>query len=252
MTEYTLYDPTGNITAFVTEPVSSDDRAAIAVEILKKEPTVEQVGFLSKCENADIRLDMACGEFCGNATMSAALHYFLADGHTEKRDFIISVSGTPDPVPVTITPVCGGYEGKVKMPGPFVLKQQCFDIAGKKVVLPVVDMPGITHIIQQSDKGETQITPDQGESVIRDLASQIGAGCLGILFYDHASSSMRPLVYSADIDSLYWEGSCASGTSALGYYLASTGSLAPWNDLPVSQPGGTLRVASEKFLSQAS
>lgn len=246
MTDHILYDPTGNITAFVTEPVSPGDRAAIAKEILDSEPRAEQVGFLSGCENADIRLDMACGEFCGNATMSAALHRYLADGSEGEREMTVSVSGADVPVRTVIRPAPVGYEGTVKMPGPFHMTRLTFDIDGKTAVLPAVLMPGITHIIIQDPEGKQPLTPEQAERLLPSMAAETGAECLGVMFYEPSSAVLRPLVYSADIDALYWEGSCASGTSALGYFLAATGALAPWDDLVVSQPGGRLRVSSPK------
>lgn len=246
MTEYTLYNPTGNITALVTSPASPEERSGIAREILQKEHMAEQVGFLSDSGIADIRLDMACGEFCGNGTMSAALHRYLAQGSSGERSMTVSVSGTENPVDVTIQNTENGYEGRVKMPGPFMMRQLAFDIKGKSMVFPAVFMPGITHIILQSPKAEWLISPQEAEKSISEMAAQCGAEALGIMFYNPSTAEMRPLVYVADINSLYWEGSCASGTSALGYFLAATGALAPWDNLVVSQPGGALRVASPK------
>lgn len=48
-----------------------------------------------------LRLRMAGGEFCGNATMSAAVYYGMRTGMC-RGTVMTEVSGTPDPVPVQI------------------------------------------------------------------------------------------------------------------------------------------------------
>lgn len=48
-----------------------------------------------------LRLRMAGGEFCGNATMSAAVYYGMRTG-MRRGTVMTEVSGTPDPVPVQI------------------------------------------------------------------------------------------------------------------------------------------------------
>ncbi len=246
MTEYILYNPTGNITALVTSTAAPEERAGIAREILRKERTAEQVGFLSESAGADIRLDMACGEFCGNGAICAAFHKYLADGCEGESKIVVSESGTDSPVNVTIRPSESVYEGTVKMPGPFHMNQLTFNIGGKIIAFPAVFMPGIAHIILQSPTSDWPVSPEQAERLITGMASQCGTEALGIMFYNPGTAVLRPLVYVADIDSLYWEGSCASGTSALGYFLAATGALAPWDNLVVSQPGGSLCVSSPK------
>ena len=70
---YCILNPTGNITAIVTDPVPAEDYPSIAAKVMEIEPTAEQVGFLLPGdEEYDAKLSMAGGEFCGNASMSAA------------------------------------------------------------------------------------------------------------------------------------------------------------------------------------
>ena len=68
---YSVFDPTGNITALVRDPVAPLQQPVIAAGIMRKHPEVEQVGFVS-FDGALPALRMAGGEFCGNASMSAA------------------------------------------------------------------------------------------------------------------------------------------------------------------------------------
>ncbi len=64
---YSILNPSGNITAIVQTPVKEKDRCFVASKIMELESTVEQVGFL----DSNV-LNMAGGEFCGNATRCAS------------------------------------------------------------------------------------------------------------------------------------------------------------------------------------
>jgi diaminopimelate epimerase len=54
---------------------------------------------------------------------------------------------------------------------------------------------------------------------------------------------MTPLVYIPGSGTVFWENSCASGTSAVGMYLAEKENTRI--DLTVEEPGGILRVKSD-------
>ena len=102
---YYYADPTGNITLLA--PLSSEyaDKAKEAAKLMKLEPSAEQVGFLGGSrEDYDISLQMAGGEFCGNAALSAAAVFCLNAGGNSNREKTIrvSVSGAADPVSVLI------------------------------------------------------------------------------------------------------------------------------------------------------
>ena len=72
--EYTVWDPTKNITLLVSTPVERGAQAETAARLMAARPQVEQVGFLepAAAPGAELRLQMMGGEFCGNASMSAA------------------------------------------------------------------------------------------------------------------------------------------------------------------------------------
>ena len=63
---YKVLNPAGNITIIVTTPIDKKDRRFVADYLMDLEPNAEQVGFLT-----GNTLDMAGGEFCGNATRCA-------------------------------------------------------------------------------------------------------------------------------------------------------------------------------------
>jgi diaminopimelate epimerase len=64
---YYIANPSGNITAIVTD--CNKDYNLINKQIMKKNPKVEQVGFIIKEDSSKkmIKFLMAGGEFCGNA-----------------------------------------------------------------------------------------------------------------------------------------------------------------------------------------
>ena len=105
---YSLFDPTGNITLLVETPVPEEDQPSVAAALMKVEPSVEQVGFVSAPSDSsrDIDLRMAGGEFCGNATMSAAALAVMRSGRTPKQGDPIGVtvrsSGASGPVTVAL------------------------------------------------------------------------------------------------------------------------------------------------------
>ena len=77
-----IFDPTGNITALVESPVAPEEQSAAAARIMERFPQVEQVGFVRLPQEtaAPVELRMAGGEFCGNASMSAAALSLLRRG----------------------------------------------------------------------------------------------------------------------------------------------------------------------------
>ena len=97
---YTLLNPTGNMTLLAETPVPEASQALIARKLMALEPETEQVGFV--CFDSDgAALRMAGGEFCGNASMSTAV-LFAARKALDRAAVSVTVSGTPEPVAVTV------------------------------------------------------------------------------------------------------------------------------------------------------
>ena len=69
-----IFNPTGNITALVEDQLAPEEQPSAARRVMDVFPSVEQVGFvrLPEKESEPVELRMAGGEFCGNASMSAA------------------------------------------------------------------------------------------------------------------------------------------------------------------------------------
>ncbi len=151
---YSLFDPTGNITLLVETPIPAAERVAVASKLMELEPRAEQVGFVSQDDaDIDIRLDMAGGEFCGNATMSAAALAVMRSGRTPKQGDPIGVtvrsSGASGPVTVALKAESDtAYYGSVIMPQPRSIDDAPFTVTGDGRKPVIVRFDGIAHVIQ--------------------------------------------------------------------------------------------------------
>ena len=140
-----ILDPTGNITALVEGDVPVSRQPETAARIMRLRPETEQVGFV-RMRGADhaeesaqdtegqnetlnsgiqVRLRMAGGEFCGNASMSAAALYRYRTGGAYPAgsdtwaSVSLAVSGAAEPVEVRLReiPAAGpAWSARVKMP----------------------------------------------------------------------------------------------------------------------------------------
>ena len=239
---YYIIDPTKNITALAETPVTPERRPAVAARIMEREPTCEQVGFVRVDGRGAPRLEMAGGEFCGNAAMSAAALYCAENGITpgETRLVTLSVSGADRPVEVSVTAENGtAFACTVQMPPPERIAEETLPFGGRELTLPVVYCPGIAHIMVTKD----ELSEAQAETAVKDWCRRLAVPGLGVMLLDRAALMLRPLVYIPAADTLCWESSCASGTGAVGAYLAREAGLAA--DVTLREPGGSLRVRAE-------
>ena len=227
---YYKVDPTGNITLLITSPVPREVRREVAALLMKREEDAEQVGFLEAPGNSGcvLRLQMAGGEFCGNASISAAALYAARTG--VYGSLLIEVSGVDRPVSIFVSKQGEDfYEGRVSMPLPECVTEVV--LGGKR--LPLVRFPGICHLVNDGT-----FTEEFAEQSIASWCRELNAGALGVLFTD--GMTMKPLVYVCKTRTAFWEHSCASGTAALGAYCAlSRGKSGTYS---FRQPCGTLSV----------
>ena len=121
--------------------------------------------------------------------------------------------------------------------------------------LPVVKMEGISHIIIEPDSGFFGLKDDPAlaEALLKNWCGVLGADCLGMMFLGDTSAvngewsrpllPLTPLVYVPGADTMFWENSCASGSTAAGMYLAAKTGKAV--DVTFDEPAGRLRVESD-------
>ena len=232
--EYTLFNPTGNITILAETPVPTESQPSVAAELMALEPGTEQVGFVT-FDSGRVCLRMAGGEFCGNAAMSAAALFLERSGRTE-GGVTVQVSGTEESVAVVLSALPDGtWKGSVTMPRP--------EGVGKLMLsddrtLPAVFFPGITHLIMEERMEKTT-----AEALAKALCAQLHADAIGLMFLNLEEESLMPLVYVPGAGTLFWETACASGTTAVGAWLAAeTGRPV---HMSLKQPGGILEITAE-------
>jgi len=235
-------DPAKNITVFVLDPVESQaKRAALALAILA-DPGLraEQAGFVIPPESSGSglwRLEMAGGEFCGNAARSFGLYLARTRGLKGKQEVFVSVSGAETPVRVEADAEKG--RAAAEMPKPLAVKT--LDYEGR--ALAAVVFEGITHVIAPALEAKSETfyaIKSLAERELSPLPEELPAA-FGVMFYDTAARFMRPAVYVRSTDSLVFESSCGSGSAALGIWLSRE--LTDGSALyTITQPGGVIET----------
>lgn len=257
---FSIMDPTGNITALVESDVPVSEQLSVAKSIMCLHPDVEQVGFVRFWEGCDESgaqgsLRMAGGEFCGNATMCAAALFSLRNpGHGTKSAansltlVRLWVSGAARPVDVRLRQITSGsFEADVHMPPALSIEDTLLPFGAVQEQLPLVKMGGISHVVieETSSLFWLRDAPSDAERAVRLWCDALGVDGLGLMFLEGEGPVrlLRPLVYVPVGDTVFWESSCASGSSAVGMYLsAKTGAAV---SIELKEPGGALRVASD-------
>lgn len=229
-------DPTGNITLVVETPVPRALQGRVATTLMAADPSAEQVGFLEKPQDASAkaRLQMMGGEFCGNASISAAALLAQKDGIAGSTRLRLEVSGAEKPLDISISRKDDAlFSGKVAMPLPESVEDFDFPLDGRVLRLPLVRFPGICHAIV---RGELSI--DEAQANIQSWCRLLKSEALGFMFLE--GDSLTPLVYVDATGSAVRESSCASGSCACASFFALSGAASL--SLELHQPGGTLGV----------
>jgi len=224
--DYRIYSPGGNETALVSGiEYKVHIRKFINDIILQKHSNksqgtfrVEQVGFINK-DNISPRLMMAGGEFCGNATRSAAWYY---SGETV-GEINISVSGVTEPLKAGVKEIDKKYESWAQMPFYRNLDRI------KKIDEGYfrVELEGITHIVVSEEyANEHLVNSSKAQDFEEDLKGSaikllkkygLDNTNAGVIFLEKTDEGikMHPCVIIPGISS-YYETACGSGTIAVG------------------------------------
>ena len=245
--DFIKVNPVQNMTILVK---SSHDRGLyreIAAKLMGYDSVcAEQVGFIEPVENrmALVRVQMMGGEFCGNAAMSMAAVIARDSGFRtgETRIIPLEVSGADRTLECEVTAAEQSYICKIEMPAPKEIKKVRFKVSGNAIEADLVRIPGISHIIIGAGDHSHDLESFAGEAM-DSLPDLIEDEAFGLLFFNEEKLSMTPVVYVKDIGVPVWERSCASGTTAIGAYLAlrTCGDV----ELAVDQPGGTSVVYTQ-------
>lgn len=242
--DFVKISPTQNMTILVTSPVDRQYQADVAKKIMAYDSVhAEQVGFVEKPDSpkAAARLQMAGGEFCGNASLSLCA-WLVWNGTVEcpgQCTVPIEVSGANELLHCKITQKDGFFLGKMNMPVPQAIKNFDIEIDGTGYKLPVVYLPGISHLIAETGKIKMEKRLF-AEKLMERCNFFTKEDAFGIMFYDKAACAIEPFVYVKTVGTQIWERGCGSGSVALGAYLAdiSGGSITA----DIKQPGGIITV----------
>lgn len=193
-------DPAGNITLFVLDPVPPGDRAGLAARLMALPGTdTEQVGYVCPPVMGGAgRLEMAGGEFCGNA--ARAFGMLTAQKMGGAPQVLVEVSGCEGPVAVDID--WSNRTARAQMPLPRSVRRM------ESHPGTLVDLGGIAHLVVE-DVPPSREFFDRAEPLLRDIP---GLEAYGVIFLK--GEAMTPLVKVPSAGTLVWEGSCGSGSLA--------------------------------------
>lgn len=198
---YSIYYPSGNATALVNQLVLEPSlKKLINDKIMSLNPQVEQVGFLSQ---RSYRLEMAGGEFCGNATRCAVFYY---------------LKGKPGEINIKISGVRQKLKAGIDNQGNCWTKIPLQkNLITKKLGYTIINLEGITQVVTDSSPGKIK-----AKNILNKLGLLDSVPAAGVMFISKNRSEIKlnPFVWVRDIKTFFYETACASGTAAVGYYLA--------------------------------
>lgn len=228
-------NPAGNITLFVLSPVEKKDHASLAEKLMALEQfKAEQVGYCCEPESdVDGHMEMSGGEFCGNATRAYGMLVAQQKKMTRKESLKIRVSGCDHPVKVDVD--MEAQTARSEMPLPRFVRREL--VEGKEGVL--VHLGGIAHFVVENVEPSLAFF-EQAETMFRGLND---LDAYGVMFLDGKTHRLTPLVKVPAANSLFWEGSCGSGS--LATVIARTEEMADGEySEDIIQPAGTVRVTT--------
>lgn len=233
--------PAQNTTVLITSFCPKSHYLKIAETAMKYEFLhAEQVGFIvppSKKASV-LGLEMAGGEFCGNATLSAAA-YAVYKGLAEGEVFSIDASGTAEPIRCKVQKLddhC--YKASCIMPPAKRIHELKLNLENKTIIGQVIELDGISHFVFPEHEGFTEY-PD----VAAALKQLVDADAIGVIPFKTIKDdtySIKPFVHVKKVNSNVFERGCGSGSLALGMYLNKVFGMS--KRIEVVQPGGVIWV----------
>jgi diaminopimelate epimerase/ribosomal protein S18 acetylase RimI-like enzyme len=226
--------PSGNTTAVVFDQLLDSDRKKLNDRVMSAwkdrrpdQTEIEQCCFVTRANSPEAvaRVEMFGGEFCGNAMRSVA---WLV---TKGQDYsgLIEVSGVNRPLAFSVE----RGDVVVEMPLP--------ETCERKLVQPIdegslVQLDGTTQLVVTE--------PMNGQTPRQLLATLLGSNkyrltgqpSVGVSYYDRTSGKAEFCVWVKEVDTIFDETACGSGTCAIGVASATKakGSIS----LSVVQPSG--------------
>lgn len=197
---YKIYKPSGNPTALIYIKSSKKLDKSLNDLIMQKHPFVEQVGFIDD----NFNLYMAGGERCINAIRCAG--FFYMDKFSQDK---VSVKNLGEVFK------CGKDEFGIFTISNFSDK---FDIKKLNDFEYLVNLDGITHIVNlenlefKSDDEYKKFGFEKIKSL--NLTNLKASGFINV-----KDEVLKPVVFVRDINTLFYESACASGSLAASVVL---------------------------------
>ena len=193
---YMIFNPAGNITALVlADEYNLEQKRIINSRIMEKESKVEQVGFLSL---RDRRLTMAGGEFCGNATRCAALYYI-----EKQQSMELEINNNKIEV---------GINKKQEVWCEIPI--QGYRIEKIEENIYKIILKGITILVVKEIENFNNLK-EIAINLIKKY--KLDDDAIGVMFVDKIENIIKiyPIVWVKEIDTLFFENACGSGTIAV-------------------------------------
>ncbi|MED5052464.1 diaminopimelate epimerase [Anoxybacteroides rupiense] len=246
--DFIKFNPTQNMTVLVKANQPVEEYGRIASKIMSYDNVyAEQVGFIEKPRNhqAAAHLQMAGGEFCGNACMALAAYIASEKGlkQNDWMELLLEASGTDRLIMCQVKRDSDEYYCQVTMPIPKQIEQKTIQYDGDDLDIVIVRYQEFIHIVIEVNEFSSAVR-EKAQSLARLLGITIGANLIGILLYKSKSDELAPLIYVPHLDSMVWERGCGSGTASLGAYLAWKNKNKRNVAAPIRQPGGTMKVVA--------
>ncbi len=239
--EFIKTSPAQNTTVIVTSFCPKSYYSAVAEKAMSYDYlNAEQVGFIVPPSKTDslIGLEMAGGEFCGNATLSAAA-YAVYKGLVNKQYFNIDVSGADEPIRckvIKLIDYC--YNASCTMPKAKRIDELKLKLPGKTVEGCIVEFDGISHFVLEAEDSFSEFA--ESTQVLKKIVDTNAIGIIPYTKINDDKYKIEPFVHVKAINSNVFERGCGSGSLALGTYLNKVHGIS--NEIEVVQPGGVIRV----------
>lgn len=236
--KYITFIPGGNDTALVIdENYLLRERKEINDLILESDKTIEQVGFISKDKNQCI-LNMAGGEFCGNATRSAAMYYL--DGKPGKIDILVNEKYK----------LKSGVDSKLNCFCEIPIIKNTNQIKQLEAKIYFVELEGIVFLIIDNELSNEILRSNNNlKEISMNLINKYKLDnyeASGVIFItEEENLSIKPVVYVKNINTLFEETACGSGTASVGIYKSYKEKKS--QDLDIYQPSGKIIKVKTEF-----
>ncbi|WP_101912685.1 hypothetical protein [Megasphaera vaginalis (ex Bordigoni et al. 2020)] len=241
---YVMADPSGNTTILVLDRIDRADHSVVAAKLLASEALeAEQVAYLTMdpADGTALRIDMMGGEFCGNASRSAAA-YALSLTREDKGMYRVSCSGCTVPLGVAVERKGDVFQAVIDMPLPESVEAVLIPVNDLPYRFFKVTLPGIVHFVYFVQTGDN-VDKEIYWQALREYVSTDAYAAYGLIIVDTQALTMVPAVYVAETDTRYWERSCGSGSAAAAAALACVGRRNVACTL--RQPGGAIAIAAK-------